>query len=67
MISHDTETKMPVYKNKERPCDKNKTNGYVTESSLSFNLHRTHIDAPLHMLSRKRYIKLSFRKLLNSL
>lgn len=53
-ISMTIETKMPVYKNKEEktPQIKTKTNGYVTESSLSFNLHTgTHIDAPLHMLS----------------
>ncbi|WP_096199785.1 cyclase family protein [Bacillus sp. FJAT-45350] len=45
---------MPVYKNKpeKQPKLETKTNGYVTESRLSLDVHTgTHIDAPLHMVN----------------
>jgi arylformamidase len=45
---------MPVYKNKpeKQPEYQTVTNGHVTESRLSLDLHTgTHIDAPLHMIN----------------
>lgn len=45
---------MPVYKNKpeKQPKLETVTNGHVTESRLSLDLHTgTHIDAPLHMIN----------------
>lgn len=45
---------MPVYKNKEekQPEINTKTNGHVTESRLSLDVHTgTHVDAPLHMMN----------------
>ncbi|CAM3797541.1 cyclase family protein [Mesobacillus zeae] len=45
---------MPVYKNKpeKQPSLKTTTNGHVTESRLSIDVHTgTHIDAPLHMIN----------------
>ncbi|HET6872049.1 MAG TPA: cyclase family protein [Sporolactobacillaceae bacterium] len=45
---------MPVYKNKpeKQPDYQTVTNGHVTESRLSIDLHTgTHIDAPLHMIN----------------
>lgn len=44
---------MPVYKNKpeKQPKLHTDTNGYVTESRLSLDVHSgTHVDAPLHMV-----------------
>ncbi|WP_096156293.1 MULTISPECIES: cyclase family protein [Bacillus] len=46
-------TGMPVYKNKpeKQPKVETVTNGYVTESRLSIDVHTgTHVDAPLHMV-----------------
>ena len=46
-------TGMPVYKNKpeKQPSVETVTNGYVTESRLSIDVHTgTHVDAPLHMV-----------------
>lgn len=45
---------MPVYKNKEekQPKITTVTNGHVTESRISLDVHTgTHIDAPLHMIN----------------
>lgn len=45
---------MPVYKNKEekQPKFQTVTNGHVTETRLSLDLHTgTHVDAPLHMMN----------------
>jgi len=45
---------MPVYKNKpeKQPDYQTVTNGHVTESRLTLDLHTgTHIDAPLHMIN----------------
>ena len=45
---------MPVYKNKpeKQPKLEQVTNGYITESRLSVDVHTgTHIDAPLHMIN----------------
>jgi len=45
---------MPVYKNKEekQPKFQTVTNGHVTETRLSLDLHTgTHVDAPLHMIN----------------
>lgn len=45
---------MPVYKNKEekQPEINTTTNGHVTESRLSLDVHTgTHVDAPLHMMN----------------
>lgn len=45
---------MPVYKNKEekQPKITTATNGHVTESRISLDVHTgTHIDAPLHMIN----------------
>lgn len=45
---------MQVYKNKaeKQPKIETITNGYVTESRLSLDVHSgTHIDAPLHMIN----------------
>lgn len=45
---------MPVYKNKpeKQPELNTNTNGHVTESRISMDLHTgTHIDAPLHMIN----------------
>jgi len=45
---------MAVYKNKEekQPEINTKTNGHVTESRLSLDVHTgTHVDAPLHMMN----------------
>lgn len=45
---------MPVYKNKpeKQPKLETVTNGHVTESRLSLDVHTgTHIDAPLHMMN----------------
>ncbi|TKD72018.1 cyclase family protein [Pseudalkalibacillus hwajinpoensis] len=45
---------MAVYKNKEekQPEITTKTNGHVTESRLSLDVHTgTHVDAPLHMMN----------------
>ena len=45
---------MPVYKNKpeKQPKLQKVTNGYVTETRLSLDVHTgTHIDAPLHMIN----------------
>ncbi|MGB8000799.1 MAG: cyclase family protein, partial [Anaerobacillus sp.] len=45
---------MSVYKNKEekQPEINTKTNGHVTESRLSLDVHTgTHVDAPLHMVN----------------
>lgn len=46
---------MPVYKNKpeKQPSINTVTNGYVTESKITMDLHSgTHIDAPLHMVTK---------------
>lgn len=45
---------MPVYKNKEekQPKINTVTNGHVTESRISMDLHTgTHVDSPLHMIN----------------
>ncbi|WP_217586451.1 cyclase family protein [Lentibacillus saliphilus] len=45
---------MPVYKNKpeKQPQIETVTNGHVTESRISMDLHSgTHVDAPLHMVN----------------
>ncbi|ADU31909.1 cyclase family protein [Evansella cellulosilytica] len=45
---------MPVYKNKpeKQPKIETVTNGHVTESRLSLDVHTgTHIDSPLHMIN----------------
>ncbi|RDI41234.1 cyclase family protein [Falsibacillus pallidus] len=45
---------MPVYKNKpeKQPDIKTDTNGHVTESRISLDVHTgTHVDAPLHMIN----------------
>ena len=45
---------MPVYKNKpeKQPRIETNTNGHVTESRLSMDVHTgTHVDAPLHMIN----------------
>ncbi|MDQ0483555.1 cyclase family protein [Guptibacillus hwajinpoensis] len=45
---------MPVYKNKDekQPEINTTTNGHVTESRLSLDVHTgTHVDAPLHMMN----------------
>ncbi|UII54752.1 cyclase family protein [Cytobacillus spongiae] len=45
---------MPVYKNKpeKQPKLNTVTNGHVTESRLSLDVHTgTHVDAPLHMIN----------------
>jgi len=45
---------MPVYKNKEekQPNIDTVTNGHVTESRISMDLHTgTHVDSPLHMIN----------------
>ncbi|MUV37331.1 Arylformamidase [Lentibacillus sp. JNUCC-1] len=45
---------MPVYKNKpeKQPKIETVTNGHVTESRISMDLHSgTHVDAPLHMIN----------------
>ncbi|WP_338749968.1 cyclase family protein [Bacillus sp. FJAT-52991] len=45
---------MPVYKNKpeKQPSIETKTNGHVTESRISMDVHTgTHVDAPLHMMN----------------
>jgi arylformamidase len=45
---------MPVYKNKneKQPEIKTVTNGHVTESRISLDVHTgTHVDAPLHMMN----------------
>ncbi|RBP07665.1 cyclase family protein [Rossellomorea aquimaris] len=45
---------MPVYKNKpeKQPTIDTKTNGHVTESRISMDVHTgTHVDAPLHMIN----------------
>ncbi|MCA0147706.1 cyclase family protein [Rossellomorea vietnamensis] len=45
---------MPVYKNKpeKQPSIETNTNGHVTESRLSMDVHTgTHVDAPLHMIN----------------
>ncbi|QPC46786.1 cyclase family protein [Mangrovibacillus cuniculi] len=47
-------TGMPVYKNKpeKQPSLDTVTNGYVTETRLSLDVHTgTHVDAPLHMIT----------------
>ncbi|MGD6804038.1 cyclase family protein [Rossellomorea vietnamensis] len=45
---------MPVYKNKpeKQPEINTNTNGHVTESRISMDVHTgTHVDAPLHMIN----------------
>ncbi|MBM7584536.1 arylformamidase [Bacillus pakistanensis] len=45
---------MPVYKNKpeKQPSIDTNTNGHVTESRISLDVHTgTHVDAPLHMIN----------------
>ncbi|WP_100332058.1 cyclase family protein [Bacillus xiapuensis] len=45
---------MPVYKNKpeKQPSIETNTNGHVTESRISMDVHTgTHVDAPLHMIN----------------
>ena len=45
---------MPVYKNKpeKQPTIETNTNGHVTESRISMDVHTgTHVDAPLHMIN----------------
>ncbi|WP_170007575.1 cyclase family protein [Bacillus fonticola] len=47
-------TGMAVYKNKEekQPSFDTKTNGHVTETRVSLDVHTgTHVDAPLHMIN----------------
>lgn len=51
---------MPVYKNKpeKKPSIKTDTNGHVTESRISIDLHTgTHVDAPLHMFNEGETIE----------
>ncbi len=51
---------MPVYKNKpeKQPTIETNTNGHVTESRLSMDLHTgTHVDAPLHMINEGETIE----------
>jgi arylformamidase len=53
-ISAPIYTGMPVYKNKpeKQPEIKTDTNGHVTESRISLDVHTgTHVDAPLHMVN----------------
>ncbi|MEI5908201.1 cyclase family protein [Bacillus spongiae] len=47
-------TGMPVWKNypKKQPAISTETNGHVTESRISLDVHTgTHVDAPLHMIN----------------
>lgn len=51
---------MPVYKNKpeKQPEIRTVTNGHVTESRISMDLHTgTHVDAPLHMINEGHTIE----------
>ncbi|MGD6956373.1 cyclase family protein [Rossellomorea aquimaris] len=51
---------MPVYKNKpeKQPAIDTKTNGHVTESRISMDVHTgTHVDAPLHMINEGETIE----------
>ncbi|WP_409270571.1 cyclase family protein [Neobacillus sp. SCS-31] len=61
---------MPVYKNKpeKQPKLETVTNGHVTESRLSLDLHTgTHIDAPLHMINNgKTFETISIEELVRS-
>ncbi|WP_316569698.1 cyclase family protein [Neobacillus sp. YIM B06451] len=61
---------MPVYKNKpeKQPKLETVTNGHVTESRLSLDLHTgTHVDAPLHMINNgKTFETISIEELVRS-
>jgi arylformamidase len=51
---------MPVYKNKpeKQPTIDTNTNGHVTESRISMDVHTgTHVDAPLHMINEGETIE----------
>jgi arylformamidase len=51
---------MAVYKNKpeKQPIIETKTNGHVTESRISMDVHTgTHVDAPFHMMNNGKTIE----------